>query len=93
MLKLDKKTIKSYIDKFFTYDDEMREIPREDRIHAMWEDDLVRYARHFYGLALSDLKKMLAGYKVNLRNADEEADETNSIEINELINFLLKQNG
>lgn len=42
--------VKSYIKDNFTIMDEVAQIPEEDRMYSLGQDDMVAFAKHFYGL-------------------------------------------
>ena len=46
------KEVKSYIKDSFTITDEVAQIPEEDRMYSMGQDDMVAFAKHFYELGL-----------------------------------------
>ena len=42
------KEVKSYIKENFTITDEVVQIPEQDRMYSMGEDDMTAFARHFW---------------------------------------------
>lgn len=44
------KEVKSYIKDNFTITDEVDQIPEEDRMYSMGQDDMMAFAKHFYEL-------------------------------------------